>query len=153
MIQSLGRTPSIAGTSPLISAFGTVRLLVFLVLLGANACSSRIGDPCESNSSCGLGRICDMSQPGGYCTQVACDRSDCPSESVCVDFGNLSYYCMQKCGPFAFCRDGYECILDYPRPDEEGSLYPPFCNQTTVPGGQDAVAGDDATPGPDAEGG
>src|SRR6185436_17014548 len=31
-------------------------------------------------------RLCDISQPGGYCTIEGCDERTCPEESVCIRF-------------------------------------------------------------------
>jgi len=112
-----------------------MRTLVPLFLIAATAvsCAAQIGDSCTTNSDCGTGRICDRSQPDGYCTLASCDRAECPDEAVCVDFGDQSRYCMQKCGAFAFCRDGYVCVLDYPKPDAPDETYSPFCNQSGAP--------------------
>jgi hypothetical protein len=67
----------------------TVSLLTIL-LVGAlaSACSKKIGDGCQTNIDCAQDgtRICDLSQPGGYCTEDGCDDSSCPSESICVRF-------------------------------------------------------------------
>lgn len=117
--------------------------LPVLIALVATGCASQVGDSCSTNADCGSGRICDRSQPGGYCTQSACDRYDCPSEAVCIDFGNQSRYCMQRCGAFAFCREGYVCVLDFPKPDSPDRFYSPFCNQSGVP---PAAATDASTP-------
>ena len=70
-----------------------------------------------------------------------------PDEAVCVDFGNQTRYCMQECGAFAFCRDGYVCVLDFPKPDDPEKTYSPFCNQSGNPATTDAVeAAADVTP-------
>ncbi|HHW97708.1 MAG: hypothetical protein ACOX51_11605 [Myxococcota bacterium] len=107
------------------------KLLLTLVVLFFVSCASQIGDSCSNNSDCGVGRLCDKSQPGGYCTQRACDRYECPAEAVCVDFGGQERYCMQRCGAFAFCREDYVCVLDFPKTGgQEGEVYPAFCNQS-----------------------
>ncbi len=67
----------------------TVSLLtILLVGVLASACSKKIGDGCQTNIDCAQDgtRICDLSQPGGYCTEDGCDDSSCPSESICVRF-------------------------------------------------------------------
>lgn len=112
--------------------------------LALASCAAQVGDSCTTNADCGSGRICDRSQPDGYCTQAACDRIDCPDEAVCVDFGNQTRYCMQKCGAFAFCRDGYVCVLDFPKPDDPEAAYSPFCNQSGASAAP--AAGDEDTP-------
>ncbi len=114
-------------------------VLLILVPMTFAACAAQIGDACTTNADCGSGRICDRSQPGGYCTLPACDRVDCPEEAVCVDFGNQTRYCMQKCGAFAFCREGFHCVLDFPRLDDPDRMYAPFCNQAASPPVTDVI--------------
>lgn len=117
----------------------TVRLVLWLALAAvATACSPGIGDACSTNADCGSNRICDTSQPGGYCTASPCRDTGCPSEAVCVDFGNQTSYCMQRCGPFAFCREGFECVEDWLSPDDPETRYDPFCNQDPDAGTPDA---------------
>jgi hypothetical protein len=90
------------------------------------ACSRGIGDSCESALLCSASatRLCDMTQPGGYCTLAGCQEGSCPSESTCVTFwqdtarsdidrNRLSVnYCMRKCDERSDCRDsdGYDCL-------------------------------------------
>lgn len=117
----------------------TVRLIPVLVAAAAAAaCSPGIGDACSTNSDCGSNRVCDTSQPGGYCTASPCKDTGCPSEAVCVDFGTQTSYCMQQCGPFAFCREGYECVENYAAPDDPEKVYKPFCNQRSGQSSPDA---------------
>src|SRR5262245_14215243 len=51
-------------------------------------CGKKIGDECRTNIACSndAERICDISQPGGYCTIDGCDEGSCPEEAVCVRF-------------------------------------------------------------------
>ena len=96
----------------------------FVVLLFAAAtavgCAPEIGDDCESSLDCSSQgtRLCDRTQPGGYCTIRGCERGSCPEEAVCVlfraDVDRLAEsYCMFKCDDDSDCRDGegYECTL------------------------------------------
>ena len=67
-------------------------LLCSLVLLAA--CGKEIGDECAGNLDCGDGtgaRICDLSSPGGYCTEQGCDWDTCAEEAVCVRFYTASF--------------------------------------------------------------
>ena len=60
-----------------------------ILLLGLWACGKKIGDQCKTQFDCNSeddSRICDISQPGGYCTIEGCDENSCPSEAVCVRF-------------------------------------------------------------------
>jgi hypothetical protein len=62
-------------------------LAVLLVLLG---CTPSIGDHCVLSTDCSSrgDRLCDTSQPGGYCTIFSCLGNDCPTESICVLFAD-----------------------------------------------------------------
>jgi hypothetical protein len=57
---------------------------------GALGCSHNIGDSCTYNTDCDPQgtRICDVAEPGGYCTIEGCDEQNnkCPGEAVCVRF-------------------------------------------------------------------
>ncbi len=63
-------------------------LTVLVAGLASSGCGKKIGDGCSTNIDCQQDgtRICDLSQPGGYCTVDGCDEDSCPSESVCVRF-------------------------------------------------------------------
>lgn len=88
------------------------------------ACSPEIGDSCSTALDCSASgtRLCDETQPGGYCTLEACEANTCPEESVCVQFGRrfegqpvdrLSHsFCMYKCDTDGDCRtdDDYKCF-------------------------------------------
>ena len=119
-----------------------VRLVVLALAVNTAACAAGVGDACSVNSDCGSGRICDTSQPNGYCTVSNCVRNGCPGNAVCIEYADQVSYCMQRCGPFAFCRDGFSCIegvakpKTFDNPDGIGT-YPGFCNQ--VASSPDAV--------------
>lgn len=91
-------------------------IAALFVLLGA--CSPKIGDDCGSSIDCDINgtRICDLSQPDGYCTIRNCEVGTCPSsEAACVEFSpaepRLSVrYCMAKCDGNGDCRGGYRCV-------------------------------------------
>lgn len=109
------------------------RLLIPGLALLCAACSPGVGDSCTSNSDCGAELICDRSQPGGSCTRTPCVRSGCPSNAVCVVYGDQVSYCMALCGPFSFCRTDYTCLEGVPRTDGEGEVYPAFCSPAPAP--------------------
>lgn len=100
-------------------------LVSALLLLVLTACSTKIGDECRTNNDCAgaEARSCDTSSPGGYCTIFNCEVNECPEESVCVDFGEVSA-CMRRCDKKSCGRsdEGYECREDI------GPV--PFCYQT-----------------------
>jgi hypothetical protein len=94
----------------------------FMALLFAAAttvgCAPEIGDDCESSLDCSSQgtRLCDRTQPSGYCTIRGCEEGSCPDEAVCVLFrANVDRlaesFCMLKCDDDGDCRegDGYEC--------------------------------------------
>jgi hypothetical protein len=93
-------------------------------------CQARIGAGCTTNQQCSgeTQRLCDISQPGGYCTVLNCSPTSCPAgEAICVTFANAvsslpacqngskpSPYarslCMQYCVQDADCRADYKCV-------------------------------------------
>lgn len=92
-------------------------LLVMPLLLCA--CGTSIGDECASSLDCSSqgSRLCDLTQPGGYCTLPGCERGTCPDEAVCVLFRPrirrlATAYCMYECEGNGDCRegDGYRCL-------------------------------------------
>lgn len=99
---------------PARSAF--VALMVLLA--SASGCAPEIGDRCQVSTDCSVNgdRICDTSQPRGYCTVQGCDPDSCPNGAVCVEWRfepsrTTATYCMERCR--SGCgRDGYECVAD-----------------------------------------
>ena len=95
----------------------TVCLLTILVVgLLASACGKKIGDGCQTSIDCAQDgtRICDLSQPGGYCTEDGCDDSSCPSESVCVRFFDQKFptgTCSSPPGTMGECRVEELCVV------------------------------------------
>ena len=100
-------------------------LAPLLLCFALAACQRGIGDACETALRCSTSgtRLCDQTQPGGYCTLANCDVDTCPEESACVRFWphvNREQdsarvgvnYCMRKCTKRSDCRDseGYDCL-------------------------------------------
>jgi hypothetical protein len=112
-------------------------LFAALSLVG---CKRDIGDACKNSLDCSQEseRLCDISQPGGYCTIEGCDERTCPEDSVCVRFfprlgvtkpcsagcdatelclqdGTCAprmserRFCVHSCGDNSDCRGGYDC--------------------------------------------
>ncbi len=84
-------------------------------LMASLGCEPEIGDNCTTNSECSMqgDRVCDRTQPGGYCLMIDCDPDTCPGESVCVEFleeRKARKFCMRHCGSDGDCRDDYRCI-------------------------------------------
>ncbi len=74
-------------------------------------------------------RLCDTSQPEGYCTIFSCEPDTCPEDTLCVGFGAElppsceapdaadprwprfeRTFCMSLCETDEDCRDGYQCL-------------------------------------------
>ena len=94
--------------------------LVAVLALAGVGCAPAIGDDCGSALDCSAqgSRLCDRTQPGGYCTIQGCEKGTCPDEAVCVKFRPSEErlavtYCMLKCSDRGDCRDQ---LLRAPRP-------------------------------------
>ena len=102
----------------------SVSLLTILLMgLLAAACSKKIGDDCQTNIDCAQDgtRICDLSQPGGYCTEDGCDDSSCPSESICVRFFDQKFptgTCSSPPGTIGECQANELCVVCGPNDSE-----------------------------------
>ena len=102
---------------------------LLLSLSALAGCAPKIGDACSVSTDCSAtgGRLCDSTQPGGYCTLFNCEPGSCPSEAICVAFkahpsqaaacvdpqGSARLertFCMAKCSKNNDCRAGYACI-------------------------------------------
>ena len=107
-----------------------LRLLALIALLaglaGLSGCTPSIGDKCVLSTDCSIrgDRLCDTSQPGGYCTIFNCAGNACPDHAACVLFHanvqGCAYddrspsrtgrtFCLATCGSNSDCRDGYVC--------------------------------------------
>ncbi|MBK8479696.1 MAG: hypothetical protein IPL40_00745 [Proteobacteria bacterium] len=68
-------------------AWAAVGLGVVLAL-ALGGCGTAIGDGCSDNVDCATDgtRVCDLTQPRGYCTVLGCSARSCPDSAVCVAF-------------------------------------------------------------------
>jgi hypothetical protein len=102
-------------------------LLVAVALLGG--CTPEIGDKCVLSTDCSTrgDRLCDTSQPDGYCTQFNCSKNSCPDDAACILFNaavpGCGYddragkygsrvarsFCVAMCTSDGDCRPGYIC--------------------------------------------
>lgn len=82
--------------------------LALVFVAGCNAGGS-IGWSCTSAGDCDHGQVCDLTQPGGFCTR-GCGTAvaSCPSGSVCGSLGT-SLACVPTCTAPSDCRAGYAC--------------------------------------------
>jgi hypothetical protein len=139
-----------------------------VLLLGLVAgCAPKIGDHCSVSTDCSANgdRLCDTTQPGGYCTVFNCEPNSCPNEAVCVAFNEKSCpdrggqataqsirfqrtFCMVTCGGDGDCRGGYTCLDTSNDPARQVvDQNPSSLKICTVP---PAVTQPDAAPPPDA---
>jgi uncharacterized membrane protein YgcG len=100
-------------------------------LFVAAGCTPKIGDKCTVSTDCSqLGdRLCDTTQPDGYCTVFNCEPDTCPTDGhgVCVAFfpqldptcGGASAsqwprfertFCVRGCDDDTDCRASYVCV-------------------------------------------
>lgn len=107
-----------AGAPPAMTSLRTA-LLLLVSLFAFTGCAPAIGDGCNNSTDCSVNgdRICDIAQPGGYCTVRGCDPDTCPDNSVCVAFRfeparTAESWCMDRCKSDGACRQsaGYRCV-------------------------------------------
>src|SRR5688572_1391320 len=101
--------------------------LAFFSLFALLGCQPGIGDECQTSADCGASndRLCDTTQPGGYCTIFNCEPGSCPEEAYCIAFSTSPSlvcedpqdpdrvqrtFCMRRCDEGGDCRGGYDCI-------------------------------------------
>ena len=113
---------------------------LLLAAMSLGGCRRDIGDSCKNSLDCSQEseRLCDISQPGGYCTIEGCDERTCPEDSVCVRFfprlgstkpcadgceptelclpegtcaprASERRFCVHSCSDNSDCRGGYDC--------------------------------------------
>jgi hypothetical protein len=82
-------------------------VLALTAAVGLSSCGKKIGDDCQTAADCDPngGRICDTSQPGGYCTIHGCDETTCPSEAACIRFFPVQFL-TKPCNPYCEDRQG-----------------------------------------------
>src|SRR3954469_21617492 len=100
-----------------------------MLAVAATGCAHKIGDSCAISTDCSVNgdRLCDTTQPDGYCTVFNCEPDKCPSgEGVCLAFTDgacdqqmvaaatsLRFqrtFCMKPCDNDGDCRAGYRCL-------------------------------------------
>lgn len=98
-------------------------------MAGVAGCTPSIGDKCVLSTDCSTrgDRLCDTSQPDGYCTEFNCAQNSCPDQAACVLFNaavpgcnyddrsggygarNARAWCVAMCSKDSDCRGGYVC--------------------------------------------
>jgi hypothetical protein len=106
-----------------------VALVALLAGLGLAGCTPKIGDSCVLSTDCSTSgdRLCDTSQPDGYCTEFNCPGNLCPDQGACVQFDSAipgcgftdrsgpggartaRSFCVAACKSDSDCRGGYVC--------------------------------------------
>lgn len=96
-------------------------LAILVAIAALSACKPEVGDNCKLSTDCSItgDRLCDTSQPDGYCTIFNCEAGGCPSEAICVTFhatatrfGENRFarrFCVRHCDSASDCRPGYVC--------------------------------------------
>jgi hypothetical protein len=101
-------------------------MLALVSALAVLGCKPEIGDECSVSTDCSnVGdRLCDSTQPGGYCTIFNCEPGTCPEEAVCIAFYTSDSlvcrdpqeeprlrrtFCLRSCEGNGDCRGGYSC--------------------------------------------
>ena len=85
-----------------------------LVLSGCNLTS--VGIPCDTNSDCEPAQTC-LTAPGGFCSRGCTEPGqarDCPTGTICTNFGKDQLVCSKPCQVTADCRVNFECVLTHP---------------------------------------
>src|SRR5688572_14103829 len=88
----IARFPGRGYEAPVTRPADSLRLLGALMLaLAAAGCLPKIGDPCSSSLDCSQRgeRLCDNTQPQGYCTIYNCEPDECPDNAACVAFNHV----------------------------------------------------------------
>jgi hypothetical protein len=127
---------------PLLSQIATANAsllagaFAFASLACLEGCTPAIGDRCALSTDCSIqgSRICDTSQPNGYCTVFSCSANSCPDNSACIEFGasvpGCPYddygapsrvarsMCMRTCVNDSDCRRGEGYVCADPEPEQ-----------------------------------
>ncbi len=115
-----------------------VAVLALVLGMAGLACAPKIGDNCSSSTDCSQNgdRLCDTTQPGGYCTVFNCEPDTCPTEAQCVAFDDQlapscpdpqawarfeRTFCMRRCSSNGDCRSGYICYDMATQPNPWGA--------------------------------
>ncbi len=88
-------------------------LLLALVLTGCNL--TAVGIPCETREECEPGQEC-LTAPGGFCSRGCTEPGqtrDCPTGTICTNFGKDQQVCSKPCQTSADCRINFECVLTH----------------------------------------
>lgn len=125
----LGLPPPLSARTRGIS-LGLILASAGLATGALSACKPEIGDKCMLSTDCSTrgDRLCDTSQPEGYCTLFNCRGNGCPDKGACALFGGAipgcgysdrtgpggartaRSFCVAGCTSNADCRDGYVCV-------------------------------------------
>ncbi|MCL2723419.1 MAG: hypothetical protein FWD69_03190 [Polyangiaceae bacterium] len=104
-------------------------VLVVCAAFSVASCTPSIGDKCTLSTDCSANgdRLCDTSQPDGYCTVFNCQADQCPDKAACILFNaavpgcgfndrngasgarTARSSCSARCQSDSDCRSGYLC--------------------------------------------
>ena len=60
--------------------------------------------------------MCDTTISGGYCTYEDCEIGGCPAEAICIQFDDVTSYCMRHCEVDEDCGENRVCRQDDEQP-------------------------------------
>ena len=87
-----------------------------VVALFLTACNlTAVGLPCERRDECEPGQDC-FPAPGGFCTRGCTEPGqtrDCPTGTLCTNFGRDLLVCSKPCQVDADCRVNFKCELTH----------------------------------------
>ncbi len=139
----------------LVSPLAAVVAVAFgAAALGSAAvgCTPNIGDSCTLSTDCSQtgDRLCDTTEPGGYCTVFNCQPDTCPN-SICVAYDSTldpscggvvggqwprfqRSFCLAPCGSNGDCRQQYQCV-DLSNPKNQAIRRAEVVDQYAADGG------------------
>lgn len=114
----------------MLSQFKSLASVALLSSTLAVGCGRQIGSPCVLSTDCSAlsDRICDYTQPDGYCTVFNCEPDTCPDGTACVGFDAQldaacgtelnkiraarfeRTFCVKPCQRDGDCRSQYQCV-------------------------------------------
>src|SRR5208283_3625811 len=87
----LGCAPALLRNAPRAFLYfaGLAAPVPALAAFALAGCTPAIGDRCTLSTDCSVQgtRICDTTQPNGYCTIIPCTGNSCPDNAACVEIG------------------------------------------------------------------
>lgn len=87
-------------------------LAIFAALTLAACNGTSAGIPCMDRDECEPGQDC-FEAPGGFCSRGCSEAGatrECPTGTVCTNFGRNSLVCSTPCRQDSDCRVNFTCL-------------------------------------------